>query len=139
MATGAGRCVFTSQDAHRIRSVLSVLLAGVESEGNVTYNTPERFRQFVQFVRGGCDRLILDLRGVEVPSEGMSSAVRNVRAVRLGGVWVVTGEVTDPDVFRQIAELRHPHVPLKRVTSNLRALADALFSLSQRRTSPSDA
>jgi hypothetical protein len=136
MATGAGRCVFTAQDAHRIRSVLSVLLAGVESEGNVTHNTPERFRQFM---KGGCDRLILDLRGVEVPSEGRSSAVRNVRAARLGGVWVVTGEVTDPDVFRQIAELPHPHVPLKRVTSNLRALADALFPLSHRRTSPSDA
>jgi hypothetical protein len=139
MAKGAGRCVFTAQDAHRIRSVLSVLLARVESESNVTHATPERFRQFVQFMRGGCDRLILDLRGVEAPSEGMASAVRNVRAMRLGGVWIVTGEVTDPDVFRQIAELRHPYVPLRRVTSNFRALADALFPLPHRRISPSDA
>jgi hypothetical protein len=139
MASGAGRCVFTAQDAHRIRSVLSVLLAGVESKGNVTHAGPEGFHQFKQFMRGGCDRLILDLRGVEVPSQGMSSAVRNVRAVRLGGVWVVTGEVTDPEVFRQIAEPPHPHVPLKRVTSNLRTLANALFSLPHRRASPSDA
>jgi DNA-binding response OmpR family regulator len=124
MATGARRHIFTAEKPERIRSALSVLLAGAESQGDVTRSGRERLRDFT---RGGCDRLMLDLRGAEAPSDGNYSAVRNIRAVRLGGVLVVTGEVTDPDVFRQIEWLRHPHVPAKRLAYNFRAFVHALF------------
>ncbi len=123
MMTRGRRLIFTAEKPQRIRSALSVVLAGVESEG-VTRSARERLRDFT---RGGCDRLMLDLRGVEAPPDGNYSAVRNIRAVRLGGVLVVTGEVTDPDVFRQIEWLRHPHVSLKHLTTGLRAFAHALF------------
>lgn len=124
MATRARRHIFTAENPQRIRSALSVLLAGAQSEGDVTRSAHERLRDFM---RGGCERLMLDLRAVEMPPDGNYSAVRNVRAVHLGGVLVVTGEVADPDVFRQIKEVQHPHVSAKRLASNFRAFVHALF------------
>jgi hypothetical protein len=122
--TTARRVIFTAEKPDRIRSALSVLLAGVESQGDVTRSARERLRDFT---RGGCERLMLDLRDVAAPPDGSYSTVRNIRAVRLGGVLVVTGEVTDPDVFRQIKEVRHPRVSAKRLAYNFRAFVHALF------------
>jgi hypothetical protein len=124
MAAGGRRLIFTAEKPQRIRSALSVLLACVESQGDTTRSARERLREFT---RGGCDKFILDLRGVDVPPGGISPAVKNVRAVHLGGVLVVTGEVTDLQVFRQIERLRHQQVSLERLRSNFRAFVHALF------------
>jgi len=73
MATRARRHIFTAENPQRIRSALSVLLAGAESEGDVTLGARERLRDFT---RGGCGRLMLDLRAVEAPPDGDYSAGR---------------------------------------------------------------
>jgi hypothetical protein len=124
MAAAGKRLIFTAEKPQRIRSALSVVLAGVESESDATCSARERLREFT---RGGCDRFILDLRGVDVPAGEIFPAVRNVRAVHLGGVLVVTGEVTDAEVFWQIERLRHRQVSVKRLRSNFRAFVHALF------------
>ncbi|MBZ5672378.1 MAG: hypothetical protein LAO04_21985 [Acidobacteriia bacterium] len=124
MAKEGERYIFTAEKASGIRNALSVLLAGVESEGDVTHSARERLEEFM---KDDCDGLILDLRGVEVPPNGVSPVVRNVRASHVGRVLVITGEVTDPQVFRQLEELDVPHFPLKYMTTGLRTFAHALF------------
>ena len=135
MAAGGRRLIFTAEKPQRIHSALSVVSALVESEGDATPSARERLREFT---KRGCEWFILDLRGVDVPPGGIFPAVRNVRAVYLGGVLAVTGEVTDPKVFRQIEQLRHPQVSLERLRSTFRAFGHALFRMSRRRTSLSD-
>ncbi|MEJ2007612.1 MAG: hypothetical protein P8Z30_05535 [Acidobacteriota bacterium] len=99
------RHVLTSGKAFVIRDALSLILAGVKSEGDITPGTRERLWAFV---KERCDRLILDLRTAKDPTEGVSPGVRNLRVSHLGQVLVVTGEVTAPEILHEIQALRRP-------------------------------
>jgi hypothetical protein len=123
MPKQAERYVFTADRTPHIRNALSILLAGVESEGDVTRSAREKLDGFLKH---DCDGLILDVRRVRLRPDEISPAVRNVRASFLGRVLVVTSEVADPEVLREIEELGAPHFPLKHITTGLRPFAHAL-------------
>jgi len=123
MAQEADRYILTAEKAARIRSLVSVLLAGVECDGDVAQRARDRLDEFMEHE---CIGLILDLRRVAVPPEGASTPVMNVRASLLGDVLVITGEVTDPEVFREIEAVGGLHCPPKQRTSEFRSYAHAL-------------
>jgi hypothetical protein len=116
------RFVFTADRMPRIRSALSILLAGLESEGKVTRSAREKLDRVLNH---DCDGLILDVRRARLRPDEVSPAVRNVRASLLGRVLVVTGEVTEPQVLQQIEALGALHFPLKHMTTGLRPFAPA--------------
>jgi DNA-binding response OmpR family regulator len=99
MAGEAERYILTAEKAARIRDLVSLLLTGVEFDGDIAHRARERLDEFMEHE---CDGLILDLRWVAVPPEGVSTPVRNVRVSLVGHVLVITGEVIDPEVLRQI-------------------------------------
>jgi hypothetical protein len=123
MPKEADRYVFTADRSPRIRSALSILLAGLESEGGVTRSAREKLDAVLEH---DCDGLILDVRRVRVRPDGVSPAVRNLRASLLSRVLVVTGEVADPQVLREIEALGAAHFPLRHMTTGLRPFAHAL-------------
>jgi DNA-binding response OmpR family regulator len=123
VAREAERYIFTADMAARIRSIVSVLLAGAECDGDVAHKARERLDEFMEHE---CDGLILDLRRVAGPPEGVSPAVRNVRASLVGNVLVITGEVTDPEVVRQIEAVGALHTSAKQRIAEFRSYAHAL-------------
>lgn len=118
------RCVLTTGKAPVIRDVLKFVLAGSNSEGDITDGTRERLWSFV---KDHCDRMILDLRTVEEPAGGASPGLRKVRISHLGQVLVVTGEVTTPEILRAIDALRRPHFFPRMLTAGLFTLINILF------------
>jgi DNA-binding response OmpR family regulator len=123
MAAEAERYILTAEKAARIRSVVSALLEDVECDGEVARRARERLDEFMELE---CDRLLLDLRRVAVPPDGVSPPVKNVRASLLGRVLVITGEVTDPEVFRQIEAVGALHSSPKQRITEFRSYAHAL-------------
>ena len=118
------RRILIAEKASVVRDALSVLLAGVESEGDVTPGTRERLEEFA---KEGCGALILDLRTVEEPLDGISPGVRNIRASHIGRVSVVSCEVITPQILQQIEELCCPHSFPKQLVSSLGAFVHTLF------------
>lgn len=99
------RRVLTIGKASVIRDVLSLVLAAVKSEGAGPSGARQRLEALA---REHWDRLILDLRTVQEPAGGGLAGVSNLRVCCIGGVPVVTGEVSTPEIFRQIRALSHP-------------------------------
>jgi hypothetical protein len=122
MPKEAERYVFTADKTPGIRRALFILLAGLESEGDVTRSAFEKLDEVLKH----CDGLILDVRRVEMRPDEVSPTVRNVRAGLVGRVLIVTGEVADPEVIREIEALGAQHFPLKHITTGLRPFAHAL-------------
>ena len=121
------RYILTIGKASVIRDALSLVLAGVKSEGDLTPGSRERLEAFA---KNGCDRMILDLRtGKELPG-GISPRVRNLRVSHIGQVLVVTGEVSEPGILQQIEALRRPHSFPQHLTSSLLAFIHMLFFVS---------
>jgi hypothetical protein len=114
MLTDIERYVLTTGKASVIREVLSLVLAGVKSEGDVS---PGTYPSLESVVKNGCDRMVLELRRPKEPSACISPGVRNLRANRLGRVLVVTGDVAAPGILHEIEALSRPHFFHKYVTS----------------------
>lgn len=107
-----------------IRNALHVLLADIESEGNIPPGTRESMEVFL---KEGCNRLILDLRTAEEPPSEMQTRIRSLRARRLGCVLVVTCDVTALRMLHQAEEPCRPHFFPKKFVSTLSAFVHALF------------
>lgn len=87
------RHVLTINKQPVIKRVLDALSAGVKSDGSLP---PETRKWLEEFSKKGCDRLILNLRVIKPPFGGTAAAIRNLRICLVGGVLVVTGQVTRP-------------------------------------------
>ena len=120
----AERRIFVVEKGSSVRNALCALLAGVGSEGDVARNTREIHEKFGEANR---DKLVLDLRYAGTLPNPVSPGVKNLEANLVGCILVVTGEVTDPKLFRQIEALVVPHFSLKHMTSSLRTVVRALF------------
>lgn len=99
------RRVLTIGDRSVIRDVLSLILAAVRSG---CAGCPDARQRLETLAGERWDRLILDLRTVIEPAGAVPPAVRNLRISCVGGVAVVTGEVSTPEIFRKIRALSHP-------------------------------
>lgn len=118
------RYILTTGKASVIRDALSLVLAGVKSEGDLTPGSRERLGALT---RECCDRLILDLRTAKELPSGISPKVRNLRVSHLGQVLVVTGEVTGSEILDEIEALCRPHFSPGHLASSLLAFVHMLF------------
>jgi len=118
------RRIFVIEKAPSVRNALCALLASVGCEGDGAQSTREMHERFGEANR---DKLVLDLRYAGTPPGPASPGVKNLEASLVGRILVVTGEVTDSKVFRQIEELVVSHFSLKHMTSSLRTFVHALF------------
>ena len=118
------RRIFVVEKAPSVRNALCALLVGVACEGAVAHSARKIYERFGEANR---DKLVLDLRYAGTPPGPVSPGVKNLEASLVGRILVVTGEVSDPKVFRQIEELVAPHFSLKHMTSSLRTVVHALF------------
>lgn len=120
------RYVLTTTKMSLIQDVLSLLFAGVKSEGAVISST---YESLDAFSKNGCDRLILVLRTPKETPVGISPRVGNLRVSHIGQVLVVSGEVTSPEILVQIERLRRPQFFLQYVASALLAFVHMLLSV----------
>ena len=116
--------MFILEKAPSVHNALCVLLAGVGCEGDVAHSIRKIHEMFGEANR---DKLVLDLQYAGTPPSPVSPGVKNLKASLVGRILVVTGEVTDIKVFRQIEELVVSHFSLKHMTSSLRTIVHALF------------
>lgn len=118
------RYVLTTDKPSVMRHVLSLVsTAGVKAESAVAYDCGLN----LDAVRkGGCNKLILELRRPMEPAAGAPPKVRNLRSSRFGQTLVVTGDATTPEIFREIDALRHPYSP-RQLKSGLLAFGRTIF------------
>lgn len=102
----AERHVLTFEKPSVIRKVVDELSAGVDSFSGVPLETRKNLETFS---KQSCDRLILNLRVIKAPSEEKPAPIKNLIACLLGGVLVVTGQVTAPWII-QIREHARRHI-----------------------------
>jgi hypothetical protein len=107
-----------------IQKALSLVLAGVKSEGDAS---PRTCHIFEEFARNGCDKLLLDLRTAGELPAGAAPRVRNLHASQLGQVLVVTGDVTAPHILQEVRALCRSHFSPQYLAAGLLALANMLF------------
>lgn len=120
------RYVLTTSKASVIRGVLSLLLARVKSEGDVS---PGTLQSLEALSREGCDRLIVELRRPREPPAGISPRVRNLRVSHLGQVLVVSGEVSSPEILHEIEMLRRPRYSFQSLTTTLLTFVHKFLSV----------
>jgi len=125
----AQRRIFIVENAPRVRNALCALLAGAGGEGDVVHSTREARERISEASR---DRLILDLRYAPTAPDPAAPQVKNLEVSLVGRILVVTGEVSDTTVFRQIEDFGPPHFSLKHMTSSLHAFVRMLFQASRR-------
>jgi hypothetical protein len=118
------RYVLATSKAPVIQKALSLVLAGVKSEGDASSDTHQILELFT---RNGCDRLILDLRTAREVPGGMAPRVTNLRASHLGQVLVVTNEATAPHILQEVRVLCRSHFSAQYLAAGLLALAHMLF------------
>ena len=91
------RHVLTIAERPLILKALDTLSTGLESERGETLGTLKRLEEFA---KEGCGGLILKLDTIEELLGGTPQGVRNLRASLIGGVLVVTCQVTSREVLR---------------------------------------
>lgn len=114
------RHALTFEDLTLIVEALNTLSTDVESQGGEVLQTLKRIEDFA---KEGCGRLILNLDTVEEPLGGMPQEVKNVGASLVGGVLVVTCQVTSREMLRVKVLTRHHPFPKQLISS-----FDVLFS-----------
>ena len=114
------RYILTLEDRPLILKALNTLSTGLDSQGGETLSTLKRLEEFA---KEGCGGLILKLDTIEELLGGTPQEVRNLRASLIGGVLVVTCQVTSQEVLR-IKVLTRRHSLPKHLISSF----DALFS-----------
>lgn len=100
------RHVLTFEKPSVIRKVMDELSAGVESDGGAP---PETRGSLAAFSKQSIDRLILNLRVTKSPFGETSAAIKSLFVCLLGGVLVVSGQVTAPWVT-QLSEHARRHI-----------------------------
>ena len=114
------RHALTFEDLTLIVEALGTLSTDVESQGGEVLRTLKRIEEFA---KEGCGRLILNLDAIEEPLSGMPQEVRNVGASLVGGVLVVTCQVTSREMLRVKLLARRHSFPKHLISS-----FDVLFS-----------
>jgi hypothetical protein len=114
------RHVLTIQEQPLILKALNALSRDIESKGGEAYRTLKRL---AEFEKEGCGRLILNLREVEEPLGGSPANIRNVGASLVGGVLVVTCQVTTREIGEIKVLTRRHFFP-----THLMSKFDSLFS-----------
>ena len=114
------RHVLTIEDRPLILKALNTLSTGLGSQGKETLRTLKRLEEFV---KEGCGGLILKLDTIEELLGGTPQGIRNLQASLIGGVLVVTCQVTSREALRIKLLTRRQSLP-KHLISNF----DALFS-----------
>ena len=114
------RHVLTIEDRPLILKALNTLSTGLGSQGEETLRTLKRLEEFV---KEGCEGLILKLDTIEELLGGTPQGIRNLQASLIGGVLVVTCQVTSREALRIKLLTRRQSLP-KHLISNF----DALFS-----------
>ncbi len=114
------RHVLTIEDRPLILKALNTLSTGLGSQGEETLRTLKRLEEFV---KEGCGGLILKLDTIEELLGGTPQGIRNLQASLIGGVLVVTCQVTSREALRIKLLTRRQSLP-KHLISNF----DALFS-----------
>ncbi len=89
--------VLTIQEPPLILKALNALSTGVESESGEAYGTLKRL---AEFEKEGCGRLILNLQEAQEQKGGSPSNIRNVGVTLVGGVLVVTCQVTTREIHQ---------------------------------------
>lgn len=118
------RYVLTTEKASVMRHVLSLVsTAGVKGESAAARGNGLSLEAVA---KGGCDRMILELRRPTEPAAGAPPKVRNLRTSHFGRTLVVTGDATTPEIFREIDALRHPYSP-RQLKSGLLAFGRTIF------------
>lgn len=126
MLQDSQRYVLTTRKASVIRGVLSLLLAGVKSEGDVT---PGTYQSLDLLAKNGCERMILELRRPKQSPVGISRTVRNIRVSHIGQVLVVSGEVGGLEILHEIEMLRRPRFSFQSLITKLLELVHMLLSV----------
>ncbi len=116
------RQVLTIDKPPVIKRVLGALSAGVRFDAGLATETRKKLEEFS---KQGCNRLILNLRVIKTPFGGTPPAIRDLRACLVGGVLVVTGEVTPPWIL-QIREQCRRHFFPKHLIPGLGWVVQAL-------------
>jgi hypothetical protein len=91
------RQLLTIQEPPLILAALNTLSTGVGQDGGEALRTLNRLEEFA---KEGCGRLILRLDAIDDPSGGAPGGVKNVDASLVGGVLVVTCQVTSSELVR---------------------------------------
>ena len=117
------RRVLTIEEPSAIRNVLNVLSEAFDPESTSPPRICERLKWFA---KEGCEALILNLRVLEEPLVGTFPKVRHVGASLVGGVLVVSCQVTAPWIV-QIEELCRGRFFLKDLISSLSQFVRAAF------------
>lgn len=114
------RHLLTIQELPLIVEALSTLSTDVGQGNGEAFRTLNRLEEFA---KEGCGQLILKLDAIEGPPGGKSHEVRNIGASLVGGVLVVTCQVTSRELLR-IKLLTRRHTLPKQLISSF----DGLFS-----------
>lgn len=114
------RHVLTIQELPLILQALNTLSTDVQRGDEEALRTLNRLEEFA---KEGCGRLILNLDAIEEPLGGTPREVSNVGASLVGGVLVVTCQVTSRELLR-IKVLTRRHAFQKHLISSF----DSLFS-----------
>ncbi len=119
----AERQVFTIDEPLLIRNILGLFSARAKFEGSESSGICRRLEGLA---KQGCEMLILNLRLLDESLEETAAASRNLRASLVGGVLVVTGQVTGSLIF-EIEKLAHQHFFPTHLFSSLNAFVQSFF------------
>lgn len=108
------RHVLTIQKPPLILEALSTLSADVEQEGGDSLRTLIKLEEFAKV---SCGRLILNLDAIEEPPGETTARVRNIDASLVGGVLIVTCQVTAPELLRIKLLMRRHSLPKQLISS----------------------
>lgn len=112
------RPVLTLEKPPFIREALKTLAADVGAAGGEVHGSLKRLEQFA---KEDCGKLILNLHSTERPLSGTPSEVRSVGAGLIGGVLVVTCQVSPQELLRIEVHTRR-HFFLKHLISSFDTL-----------------
>lgn len=114
------RHLLTIQELPLILEALNTLSTEV---GPKDEEALRRLNSLEEFAKEGCGRLILNLDAIEEPPGGNPQEVRNVGASLVGGVLVVTCQVTSREFLRIKLLTRRQTLPKQLISG-----VDGLFS-----------
>ena len=107
MLQDSERFILTTAKASLIRDLLPLVFTAAKSEADPS---PRTYQSLEAFEKGGCDRMILELRRPQEPFSDNSPRVRKLRVSRLGRVLVVTGDAAIPEILHDIEAVRRSHI-----------------------------
>lgn len=126
-SSGARRKILVIESDASIRNTLYVLLAGLDCESAIAYNSQQALRMIS---RDSFDAVLLDLRSSLVPADEMMAQIKQLSPNLVGRVLVITGEVADPKTMELIEEQCLTPIAGNRLMSDLWARLRLLLGLA---------